>query len=136
MRVNALCLPAGHARVEEGSEHFLFYALESRLGRGFKHGHVAGLGVHILSVLSRYAGGEAAARVDLRSCRGGDGPHDITAATCGPYGRQPAGMGINEAPITEAWVDGVALAVGWSVLAAARVDAAVGTVLFTPLLLY
>ena len=26
--VNTICLPAGHYRVEEGSEHYLFYALE------------------------------------------------------------------------------------------------------------
>jgi glycerol-1-phosphate dehydrogenase [NAD(P)+] len=51
MRVNALCLPAGHARVEEGSEHFLFYALEARLKRGFVHGHIIGLGVAIMSRL-------------------------------------------------------------------------------------
>ena len=31
MRVNTLCLPAGHYRVEEGSEHYLFYELEERL---------------------------------------------------------------------------------------------------------
>jgi len=53
MRVNAICLPAGHARVEEGSEHFLFYALEARLGRGFVHGHVIGLGVALMSRLQR-----------------------------------------------------------------------------------
>jgi len=51
MRVNALCLPAGHARVEEGSEHFLFYALESRLGEASSTGTSLGLGVHILSAL-------------------------------------------------------------------------------------
>ena len=28
MTVNTICLPAGHYRVEEGSEHYLFYALE------------------------------------------------------------------------------------------------------------
>ena len=30
LRMNAICLPAGHYRVEEGSEHFLFYELEER----------------------------------------------------------------------------------------------------------
>lgn len=29
--VNTICLPAGHYRVEEGSEHYLVYALEKRL---------------------------------------------------------------------------------------------------------
>lgn len=117
MRVNALCLPAGHARVEEGSEHFLFYALEARLGRGFIHGHIVGLGVHILARLQ------------------GNDPDGVTASMRAMGLRfQPAAMGIsradlrgallelrafvdgrpdlwysviNEAPITEAWVDGV-----------------------------
>ena len=31
MRINTICLPAGHYRVEEGSEHYLFYELEERL---------------------------------------------------------------------------------------------------------
>lgn len=51
MRVNALCLPAGHYRTEEGSEHFLFYELEERLGRAFIHGHIVGLGIYCLSRL-------------------------------------------------------------------------------------
>lgn len=49
MRVNTLCLPAGHYRVEEGSEHYLFYELEGRLKRPFIHGWIVGLGVHLLS---------------------------------------------------------------------------------------
>jgi glycerol-1-phosphate dehydrogenase [NAD(P)+] len=61
MRVNALCLPAGHARVEEGSEHFLFYALEARLRRGFVHGHVIGLGVALMSRLQRRGADEIVA---------------------------------------------------------------------------
>jgi glycerol dehydrogenase-like iron-containing ADH family enzyme len=51
MRVNTICLPAGHYRVEEGSEHYLFYELEERLGRPFIHGWIVGLGVHLLSRL-------------------------------------------------------------------------------------
>ena len=51
MRVNTLCLPAGHYRVEEGSEHYLFYELEERLKRPFIHGWIVGLGVHLLSRL-------------------------------------------------------------------------------------
>ena len=51
MRVNAICLPAGHYRVEEGSEHYLFYELEERLKRPFIHGWIVGLGVHLLSRL-------------------------------------------------------------------------------------
>jgi len=51
MRINTLCLPAGHYRVEEGSEHYLFYELEERLKRPFIHGHIVGLGVYLLSRL-------------------------------------------------------------------------------------
>ena len=51
MSVNTICLPAGHYRVEEGSEHYLFYALEKRLGKTFIHGHIVGLGVYIMSRL-------------------------------------------------------------------------------------
>lgn len=61
MRVNALCLPAGHARVEEGSEHFLFYALEARMRRGFVHGHVIGLGVALMARLQRRGADEVVA---------------------------------------------------------------------------
>jgi glycerol dehydrogenase-like iron-containing ADH family enzyme len=51
MRINALCLPAGHPRAEEGSEHFVLYALESRLKRGFIHGHIVGLGIYFMARL-------------------------------------------------------------------------------------
>jgi len=51
MRVNTICLPAGHYRVEEGSEHYLFYELEEQLKRAFIHGHIVGLGVYVMSRL-------------------------------------------------------------------------------------
>jgi glycerol-1-phosphate dehydrogenase [NAD(P)+] len=51
MAVNAICLPAGHYRVEEGSEHFIFYELEERLRRSFVHGYVVGLGIYLMSQL-------------------------------------------------------------------------------------
>lgn len=51
--VNTICLPAGHYRTEEGSEHYLFYELEERLGRSFIHGHIVGLGVYLLSRLQQ-----------------------------------------------------------------------------------
>jgi glycerol-1-phosphate dehydrogenase [NAD(P)+] len=51
LEVNRICLPAGHYRVEEGSEHYLFYELEQRLQRPFIHGHIIGLGIHCLSRL-------------------------------------------------------------------------------------
>jgi len=51
MQVNTICLPAGHYRVEEGSEHYLFYELEERLKRPFVHGNIVGLGIYLMSRL-------------------------------------------------------------------------------------
>ncbi len=51
MRVNTICLPADHYRVEEGSEHFLFYELEERLQRPFIHGQIVALGIFVMSRL-------------------------------------------------------------------------------------
>ena len=51
MRLNTICIPAGHSRVEEGSEHYLFYELEERLQRAFIHGHIIGLGIYLMSRL-------------------------------------------------------------------------------------
>ena len=64
MRVNTICLPAGHYRVEEGSEHYLFYELEERLKRPFIHGWIVGLGVHLLSRLQENRHAEATAFMD------------------------------------------------------------------------
>ena len=49
--LNRICLPAGHFRVEEGSEHYLFYELEERLKRPFVHGYIVGLGINLMSRL-------------------------------------------------------------------------------------
>ena len=51
MTMNTICLPAGHYRIEEGSEHFLFYELEERLARPFVHGYIIGLGIYLMSRL-------------------------------------------------------------------------------------
>ena len=53
MKVNTVCLPANHYRVEEGSEHFLFYELEERLKRPFIHGQIVGLGIYVMSRLQQ-----------------------------------------------------------------------------------
>ena len=53
MKMNTICLPAGHFRVEEGSEHFLFYELEERLQRPFVHGYIIGLGIYLMSQLQQ-----------------------------------------------------------------------------------
>jgi len=51
MTINTICLPAGHYRVEEGSEHYLFYELEELLQRPFVHGYIVGLGIYLMSQL-------------------------------------------------------------------------------------
>ena len=51
MKLNTICLPVEHFRVEEGSEHFLFYELEERLKRPFVHGSIVGLGIYLMSQL-------------------------------------------------------------------------------------
>ena len=53
MYLNTICLPAGHFRIEEGSEHYLFYELEERLQRPFIHGHIVGLGIFCMSQLQK-----------------------------------------------------------------------------------
>jgi glycerol dehydrogenase-like iron-containing ADH family enzyme len=53
LAMNALCLAAGHYRVEEGSEHYLFYELEERLRKPFVHGHIIGLGILLMSRLQQ-----------------------------------------------------------------------------------
>lgn len=55
LHVNTICLPADHYRVEEGSEHYLFYELEERTGRPFIHGNIVGLGIYVLSRLQQNA---------------------------------------------------------------------------------
>jgi glycerol-1-phosphate dehydrogenase [NAD(P)+] len=55
MKINTICIPAGHARVEEGSEHYLFYELEERLKRPFIHGNIVALGIYIMSRLQNNA---------------------------------------------------------------------------------
>jgi glycerol-1-phosphate dehydrogenase [NAD(P)+] len=53
MKLNEVCMPAGHWRIEEGSEHYLFYELEERLKRSFIHGDIIGLGIYIMSRLQK-----------------------------------------------------------------------------------
>ena len=53
IEVNSICIPAGHYRVEEGSEHYLFYAMEKKYQRSFIHGHIVGLGIYVMSRLQQ-----------------------------------------------------------------------------------
>ena len=51
--LNTICLPIDHFRIEEGSEHYLFYELEERLKRSFIHGNIIGLGIYLLRRLQK-----------------------------------------------------------------------------------
>ena len=53
MDVNRVCLPLDHYRIEEGSEHYLFYELEARTGKAYVHGQIIGLGIYIMSHLQK-----------------------------------------------------------------------------------
>ncbi|MCC6489698.1 MAG: iron-containing alcohol dehydrogenase [Candidatus Hydrogenedentes bacterium] len=46
-----LCNLVGHARPEEGSEHYFAYAAESVLGKGLPHGDLVGPGILIMAHL-------------------------------------------------------------------------------------
>lgn len=50
-RIGAACAFAGHSRFEEGSEHFLAYAIEEMTGAHYVHGELVGLGVVAMSVV-------------------------------------------------------------------------------------
>lgn len=49
--INDICLPVGHFRAEEGSEHFFAYNVERITGRVFVHGKLVALGIDIMSRL-------------------------------------------------------------------------------------
>ena len=51
LNINKVCLPAGHYRTEEGSEHYVFYALENKYKRPYVHGHIVGLGLYLMTRL-------------------------------------------------------------------------------------
>jgi glycerol-1-phosphate dehydrogenase [NAD(P)+] len=46
-----LCNQAGHARPEEGSEHYFAYCVENHMGHGLPHGDLVGPGIMIMSRL-------------------------------------------------------------------------------------
>jgi glycerol dehydrogenase-like iron-containing ADH family enzyme len=85
MAMNRICVPAGHYRIEEGSEHFLFYELERITGEAYIHGHIIGLGIYLMSHLQ------------------GNDPEGITQVMdrCG-LKYQPRDMGIERETLREA----------------------------------
>ena len=115
LRMNTICLPAGHYRVEEGSEHYLFYELEERLRRSFIHGWIVGLGVFLLSHLQENHHDEVLSfmeRVGLRyqprdlEIRRGD--IEASLRNLGDYVKTRADLWytvIDERVITRSWID-------------------------------
>ena len=61
-----LCNQVGHARPEEGSEHYFAYAVENHMGHGLPHGDLVGPGIMIMSRLQ----GQATERYEaaLKAC--------------------------------------------------------------------
>jgi glycerol-1-phosphate dehydrogenase [NAD(P)+] len=116
MKINALCLPAGHPRAEEGSEHFVLYVLESRLKRGFIHGHIVGLGVYLMAQLQDNDAEGMTAAMRAMGLRFDPVSMDLTKAEVRGALLSLKGFTagrpdlfytvIDEAVIDEAWVDG------------------------------
>ena len=50
-----LCNQVGHARPEEGSEHYFAYAVENRMGHGLPHGDLVGPGILLMARLQGQA---------------------------------------------------------------------------------
>jgi len=61
-----LCNQVGHARPEEGSEHYFAYSAENHMGHGLPHGDLVGPGIMIISRLQ----GQDTGRYEfaLRAC--------------------------------------------------------------------
>lgn len=61
-----LCNQVGHARPEEGSEHYFAYAVENHMGHGLPHGDLVGPGIMIMAGLQGQATGPLEAA--LKAC--------------------------------------------------------------------
>ena len=51
LEINDICMPLGHYRPEEGSEHFFAYNVEALTRTQYIHGNLVGLGVRLMSRL-------------------------------------------------------------------------------------
>jgi len=61
-----LCNQVGHARPEEGSEHYFAYSVENLMGHGLPHGDLVGPGILIMAKLQGQATG--ALEAALKAC--------------------------------------------------------------------
>ena len=73
------CHDLGHARFEEGSEHFFAYSFEDVTGRTIMHGELVTLGVLIMSTLQDNDPSRARRIVDLSGMR--STPHSLGVST-------------------------------------------------------
>ena len=76
-----LCNQVGHARPEEGSEHYFAYSVENYLGHGLPHGDLVGPGILLMAGLQgqdtrRYEAALRACNVPLERI-----PAEVTAQT-------------------------------------------------------
>lgn len=62
-----LCNQVGHARPEEGSEHYFAYAVENEMGHGLPHGDLVGPGILLFAQLQ----GQDTSRLEkaLKACK-------------------------------------------------------------------
>lgn len=51
LEINDICMPLGHYRAEEGSEHFFAYNVEAITRTQYVHGSLVGLGIRLMSRL-------------------------------------------------------------------------------------
>ena len=51
LEINDICMPLGHYRAEEGSEHFFAYNIEALTRTQYVHGNLVGLGIRLMSWL-------------------------------------------------------------------------------------
>jgi len=84
-RIGAACVAAGHSRFEEGSEHFLGYALEQSTGIHFVHGELISMCVVAMSTIQ---GNDPQRAIDIVQAAG-------TSA-------HPASLGLDRQTITDA----------------------------------
>lgn len=68
-RVGEACARAGHARFEEGSEHFFAYALEARTGRTYIHGELVAFATLALAFLQANEPGAVASVIEASRVR-------------------------------------------------------------------
>lgn len=76
-----LCNQVGHARPEEGSEHYFAYAAENHMGHGLPHGDLVGPGIMIMAGLQGQVTGPLEAALKACNIPLDRIPHEIVERT-------------------------------------------------------